>query len=77
MLDDDVAELKELWFLYNDLKELNYIGTDIYSNVLFVRHKVPFLYRSVGKDSSGERVLDSCDSDEIGRKLIKECLEQI
>lgn len=75
---EDVAELKELWFLYNDLKELNFIGTDIYSNALFIRHKIPFLYRSVGKDSDTKRVLEGkTNSDEIGSTLIKECLEQI
>lgn len=77
MKDEDIEELKELWFLYNDLKELNFIGTDIFSNVLFVRHRIPFLYRSVGKDSA-KRVLEGKNhSDEVGSTLIKECLEQI
>lgn len=77
MDDKDVEELKELWFLHNDLKELNFIGTDIFADVLFISHRIPYLYRSVGKDNAQRVLEDKSHSDEIGSTLFKECLEQI
>ena len=74
----DIESLKNNWFLYNDLRELHFVGTDIYSDAMFIKHKVPFLYRSVGKDAVKESVLEGTTSfNEIGYTIFKECLEQI
>lgn len=35
-------ELQNLMFLYNDLREINYIGTDMFANAMFIKNKVPF-----------------------------------
>lgn len=42
--------LKDYYFFNNDLKEMNIIGTDFYMDTKFIKNKVPFLYRCVGKD---------------------------
>lgn len=82
--EDDKNELLKLWFLYNDLKEIHFIGTDIYSDVMFVKHKVPYLYRSVGKDTKSGRdniIIKSKEDKEkqtdIGTAIFNECLKQI
>ncbi len=76
---DDVNELLRMWFLYNDLKEINFIGTDLYADALFVRHKVPYLYRSVGRDKESKTNVDngSTDSEKMGKTIFNECLKQI
>lgn len=79
LCNDVVEELKKNWFIYNDLRELHFIGTDIYSDAMFIKHRVPYLYRSVGKDNYNNRVLDDIKkpSNEIGTVIFKNCLEQI
>ena len=37
------------------LKEINFIGTDLFANVMFIKNEVPYLYRSVGKDTNTEK----------------------
>lgn len=78
---NEVEFLKKNWFLYNDLEELKFIGTDIYSDVMFVKHNIPFLYRSVGKDNiiniKNKKIEEQEKFDEIGKAIFKECLEQI
>ncbi|MEG0961992.1 MAG: hypothetical protein RSF88_03900 [Lachnospiraceae bacterium] len=77
--DIDVEELQELLFFYNDLKEINFIGTDMFANALFVKNKVPFLYRSVGKDTDKDKVFGDVDLEysEHVQMIFKECLSQI
>lgn len=72
---DDSEGLLELWFRYNDLKEIQFIGTDLYANAIFVKHKVPYLYRSVGQDGEN-RVLKE-KAYKVGERIFEECLKQI
>lgn len=44
--------LTEYYFKDNGLKEMNIIGTDLYINSKFIKQKIPFLYRCVGKDDN-------------------------
>ncbi len=77
---DDIEELKRLWFLYNDLKEVEFIGPDIYSDSMFIKHRVPYLYRSIGRDHESGRALNDGSkqqSNEMGKIIFSECLEQI
>lgn len=75
----DVQELQELLFFYNDLNEINFIGTDMFANALFLKNKVPFLYRSVGKDIDKDRVFGETELEysEHVQMIFKECLNQI
>lgn len=77
----DIEKLRDLLFFYNDLKEINFIGTDMYANALFLKHKVPYLYRSVsGKDNTKEdRIFGNTDIEykEHTKTIFKECLNQI
>ena len=75
-VDDD---LKNLLFIYNDLKEINFIGTDLFANVMFIKNEVPYLYRSVGKDTNTEKVLgdEKYQYKNHVAKIMKECLNQI
>ena len=75
----DVEELKDLLFYYNDLKEINFIGTDMYANALFFKHTVPYLYRSVGKDTDKLRVFGDLKvkGNEHVKKIFEKCVEQI
>lgn len=77
--DLDIEELQELLFFYNDLKEINFIGTDMYANALFLKNKVPYLYRSVGKDIDKDRVFEDADIkySELTKTIFQECLKQI
>ena len=77
--DLDIEELLELLFFYNDLKEMNFIGTDMFANALFAKNKVPFLYRSVGKDTDKDKVFGDADLEysEHVQMIFKECLSQI
>ena len=79
MDEQDTIELKDLLFFYNDLKEMNFIGTDMYANALFLKHKVPYLYRSVGKDTKEDRIFGDADIEysEHTKTIFKECLKQI
>lgn len=78
LTQDDTDELSRLWFLYNDLKEIHFIGTDLYADVMFIKHKVPFLYRSVGRDNRGEQDhREKIPPIEIGKTIMRECLKQI
>ena len=76
--DQETQELTELLFYYNDLKEINFIGTDMYANALFLKHKVPYLYRSVGKDLKDGRIFGNADIEytEHIKEIFKECLNQ-
>lgn len=74
---NDSKELLELWFRYNDLKEIQFIGTDLYANAVFVKHKVPYLYRSVGKGGENRVPGEKVKANEMGEKIFTECLEQI
>lgn len=76
----DAEELQELWFIYNDLKEINYIGTDIYADTVFVKHTVPYLYRSCpGEDyhASNRVVMGQEEPETMGKTIFEECLKQI
>ncbi|MEK3697400.1 hypothetical protein NYE33_10515 [Paenibacillus sp. FSL R10-2199] len=75
----DIEELQELLFFYNDLNEINFIGTDMFANALFLKNKVPFLYRSVGKDIDKDKVFGEADLEysEHVQMIFKECLNQI
>lgn len=77
--EQDIIELKDLLFYYNDLKEINFIGTDMYANALFLKHKVSYLYRSVGRDTKEDRVFGDADIEykEHIKTIFKECLNQI
>lgn len=77
--DLDIEELQELLFFYNDLKEINFIGTDMFANALFPKNKVPFLYRSVGKDTDKDKVFGEADLEysEHVHMIFKECSSQI
>lgn len=75
----DITGLQNLLFFYNDLKELIFIGTDLFTNTMLIKNEVPYLYRSVGKDTEKEKVLGDEKyqyKDHIS-KIIKECLNQI
>jgi len=73
--DIDITDLKELLFFYNDLKEVNFIGTDLFANAMFIKNTVPYLYRSIGKDTNKEEDLIQC-KDHVS-KIFTECLCQI
>ncbi len=80
--DADSDELLKLWFLYDDLKEIHFIGTDMYSDVMFIKHKEPYLYRSVGKDcdngqSEEKTIAIVAEAESPGKIIIEECLKQI
>lgn len=77
--EQGMEELKELLFYYNDLKELNFIGTDLYANALFFKHKVPYLYRSVGKDTDKDRIFgnEHIEYAEHTKTIFRACLKQI
>lgn len=75
LTETDVNELRKIWFIYNDLKEIHFIGTDIYSDTMFVKHKIPYLYRSVGRDTETQK--DKVSSRKMGKKIYEECLKQI
>lgn len=77
--DLDIRGLHELLFFYNDLKEINFIGTDMFANALFIKNKVPFLYRSVGKDTQKGKVVGDTDFkySNHGTEIFKKCLAQI
>jgi hypothetical protein len=78
--DDDVKRLIVNWFLYNDLCEIKYIGTDFYSNAMFVKHQVPYLYRSVGKDNDSIVWNNDAEYDDyngIVKNIFERCLDQI
>lgn len=76
---NDSKELLELWFRYNDLKEIQFIGTDLYANAIFVKHKVPYLYRSIGKDEMHRVQEEKAKANEmgVGERIFQACLEQI
>lgn len=75
----DITELQNLLFFYNDLKELNFIGTDLFANAMFIKNEVPYLYRSVGKDTEKEIVLgdEKYQYKNHVDMIMKECLNQI
>lgn len=77
--DLDIDELQELLFFYNDLKEINFIGTDMFANALFLKNKVPFLYRSVGKDTFKDKVVgdEELAYSKHVQEIFKKCLSQI
>lgn len=78
-IEIDTEELQGLLFFYNDLKEVNFIGTDMFANTLFMKNKVAYLYRSVGKDTDKYKVFGDaeCEYSEHGQTIFKECLSQI
>ena len=77
--EQDIRELKYLLFKHNDLKEINFIGTDMYANALFLKHKVPYLYRSVGMDTKEDSIFGDADIEYIDhtKEIFRECLKQI
>lgn len=71
----ELERLQELLFFYNDLKEMHFIGTDMYADVLFLKSKVPYLYRSVGKEQIFEtEEIEYCKH---LKKIFEDCLNQI
>ena len=77
--DKDIEELKQLLVDYNDLKEMNFIGTDMYANAVFFKHKVKYLYRCVGQDTDEDKILGDADIKYMKhtKTIFEECLKQI
>lgn len=79
LTDSEKDILLKYYFFSNKLNEINFIGTDFYLNTRFIKEQVPFLYRSVGRDSkTGDTsIYRKCKRENHIEKILKECIRQI
>lgn len=72
--EEEYVFLEEYFKYDNRLNDVHFIGCDFFSDMKFMRRRVPYLYRSVG----GSRSIYKNQSEPMDiRKIFQQCLNQI
>lgn len=69
--------LTQYYFFDNYLKEMNFIGFSFYMDANFLKQRVPYLYRCVGKDNVGENNPEEMKIKEHVSEIMNKSKEQI